>query len=161
MIRLGIVTAAFALAACGGTSTPSSTNFATVSMTGGNEVPQRTSNGTGIAEYTVNGTTVHYKVTYNNLSGPPTVSHIHVGTPTVSGGVVVGFTGLPNTASGVIEGDFTASNIAAGTAGGVTVQAGNLDSLLQAFKDGNAYTNIHTTVNPGGEIRGQILPKAQ
>jgi len=162
MIRLVIVTAAFALAACGGSSTPSSTNFATVSMTGGNEVPQRTSNGTGIAEYTVvNGTTVHYKVTYNNLSGPPTVSHIHVGTPTVSGGVVVPFTGLPTQASGTFEGDFTATNIANGTAGGVIVQAGNLDSLLQAFKDGNAYTNIHTTANPGGEIRGQILPKAQ
>jgi hypothetical protein len=161
MIRLGIVTATFALLACGGSSTPSSTNFASVSMTGGNEVPPRTTNGTGTAEYTVNGTTVHYKVTYNNLTGPPTVSHIHVGTPTVSGGVVVPFTGLPTTPSGTFEGDFTASNIAAGTAGGVTVQAGNLDSLLQAFKDGNAYTNIHTTAFGGGEIRGQILPKAQ
>jgi len=161
MIKHAIIAAAFALAACGGSSNPSSTEFATVSMTGGNEVPPRTSAGTGSATYSVNGTTVNYTITYAGLSGPPTVSHIHVGTPTVSGGVVVPFTGLPTTATGSFSGTFTASNVSAGSAGGVTVTAGSLDSLLQAFKNGNAYTNIHTTANPGGEIRGQILPKAQ
>jgi len=161
MTRHGIIAAAFAVAACGGSSTASSTHFATVSMIGGNEVPPRTSSATGTATYVVNGGTVTYTVTYANLSGPPTVSHIHVGTPTVSGGVVVPFTGLPTTASSSFTGTFTATDVRAGTAGGVTIVAGDLNSLLQAFKDGNAYTNIHTTANPNGEIRGQILPQAQ
>jgi len=161
MIRHGIVAAVLALVACGGSSTPSSTNFASVSMIAANEVPPKTSAGTGNATYTVNGTTVHYKVTYNNLSGPPTAAHIHAGTPTTnSGPVVVPFT-LPTTANGIIEGDFTAANIAAGSKDGVTVNAGDLNSLLAAFKAGNAYTNVHTAANTGGEIRGQILPTAQ
>ena len=161
MMRHAIVAAAFAIAACGGSSTPSSTEFGSASMTAGNEVPPRTSAATGSASYTVNGSTVSYTVNFTGLSGPPTISHIHVGTPTVSGGVVVPFSGLPTTASGSFTGTFTAADVRAGTAGGVTVTAGDLNSLLQAFKDGNAYTNIHTTANPNGEIRGQILPKAQ
>src|SRR5215813_4203797 len=161
MTKHGIIAAALAVAACGGSSTASTTNFSTVSMTGGNEVPPRTTSATGTATYVVNGSTVTYTVNYSNLSGPPTVSHIHVGTPTVSGGVVVPFTGLPTTASGTFTGTFTATDVRAGTAGGVTVTAGDLNSLLAAFRDGNAYTNIHTTANPNGEIRGQILPNAQ
>src|SRR5258705_98896 len=163
MTRHGIIAAAFAVAACGGSSTASTTNFATTSMIGANEVgaPTRVTNGTGSAEYTVNGTTVHYKVTFNNLTSPATISHIHVGPPTVSGTVVVGFTGVPNATQGTIEGDFTADNIWAGTAGGVTVNLKDLNSLLAAFKDGNAYTNVHTTTYGAGEIRGQILPQAQ
>ena len=31
-----------------------------------------------------------------------------------------------------------------------------LDDMIQAIVNGNAYVNIHTTQNPGGEIRGQL-----
>jgi hypothetical protein len=33
---------------------------------------------------------------------------------------------------------------------------GNLDDVLIAIAAGKAYGNVHTTVSPGGEIRGQI-----
>ena len=33
------------------------------------------------------------------------------------------------------------------------------DSLVSAIRAGNAYVNVHTTANPGGEIRGQITPQ--
>src|SRR6185436_6107164 len=31
-----------------------------------------------------------------------------------------------------------------------------LDDMLQAIINGNSYVNIHTTQNPGGEIRSQL-----
>jgi hypothetical protein len=34
-----------------------------------------------------------------------------------------------------------------------------LDSILVLMRNGNAYVNVHTVVNPGGEIRGQIAPQ--
>jgi hypothetical protein len=33
------------------------------------------------------------------------------------------------------------------------------DSLMFRIKNGTAYTNVHTRKYPGGEIRGQIVPK--
>jgi hypothetical protein len=35
----------------------------------------------------------------------------------------------------------------------------NIDDAIQAIVGGNAYVNIHTTANPGGEIRGQLTIK--
>ena len=35
-----------------------------------------------------------------------------------------------------------------------------IDDVIQAVANGNAYVNIHTTTNPGGEIRGQLVPRA-
>jgi hypothetical protein len=34
----------------------------------------------------------------------------------------------------------------------------SLDSLRVLFNNGNAYVNVHTSVNPGGEIRDQVHP---
>ena len=34
----------------------------------------------------------------------------------------------------------------------------SLDSLRTLFNNGNAYVNVHTSVNPGGEIRDQVHP---
>ena len=31
-----------------------------------------------------------------------------------------------------------------------------MDSLLVLLRTGNAYVNVHTRVNLGGEIRGQV-----
>jgi hypothetical protein len=31
-----------------------------------------------------------------------------------------------------------------------------IDDMIQAMTAGNAYANVHTTRNPGGEIRGQL-----
>jgi hypothetical protein len=31
-----------------------------------------------------------------------------------------------------------------------------MSALLTAIAQGNAYVNVHTAANPGGEIRGQI-----
>jgi hypothetical protein len=34
-----------------------------------------------------------------------------------------------------------------------------MEDAIQAIVGGNAYVNIHSTTNPGGEIRGQLSVK--
>jgi hypothetical protein len=148
---------ALVAAACGGTTFTSSQFGAT--LAGANETPPNTSPGTGTATFTLTGTIVSYTISYANLTGSPTGSHIHVGASGVKGGIVVPFSGVPSGASGTWTGSFTFSDVAAGTSGSTVVGSGNLDDVLNAMRSGNAYTNIHTAANPGGEIRGQIQPK--
>src|SRR5713226_2095874 len=139
----GFVPAIILAAACGGSSSPA-TNFSA------------TSSATGTATFTLSGTTVNYTVTYSGLSGPPTASHMHVGAATAAGGVVVPFT-LPTSppASGTFSGSFTQTDIKPQTSPVINT----LDDLLVQIRAGNTYTNVHTTANPGGEIRGQNQPK--
>jgi len=73
----------------------------------------------------------------DSLSENPGGAHIHYGAPGVSGGVILNLTSL-------IQG-----NRIAGT---VAVTPGLVDTLMS----GMAYLNLHTTMNPSGEIRGQI-----
>jgi hypothetical protein len=158
MLRTAGFASALLLLACGGPQ-GSNTEFLSA-LSAVNEIPTNPSTATATATYSVTGSTVSYAISYTGLSGAPTQSHIHVGTETVgAGGVVVPFTGLPNAATGNFSGTFTATDVRAGTASGVTIKAGDLDSLLTAMKNGQVYTNIHTTARPQGEIRGQILPK--
>jgi hypothetical protein len=142
-------------AACGSSSSGPATNFS-ATLSGANEAPNPvTTSATGTASYTVSGTTVSYTVTYNGLSGPPTASHMHVGAAGVAGGVVIPFSGLPTTASGTFTGSFTQADIKPQTSPVINT----LDDLLVQMRAGNTYTNIHTTANGGGEIRGQNQPK--
>jgi hypothetical protein len=159
MLKISFIAAAFALAACGGSSGPATHFTATLSSAG--EVPASPHPNTAAAAtatYTVNGTTVNFTITFSGLSGNATASHIHVGSATEGGGVVVGpFAGLPTGTSGTFTGSFTATDVKAGTTASTTIAVGSLDSLLTAMRAGNTYTNIHTASNPAGELRGQNL----
>ena len=39
---------------------------------------------------------------------------------------------------------------------GQGIAAGDLDSALEAVREGLSYANMHTTMFPGGEIRGNV-----
>ncbi|MEO6527753.1 MAG: CHRD domain-containing protein [Gemmatimonadaceae bacterium] len=147
-LMAAILVGATALA-CGDdtpTTPPPPTYNAT--LTGASEVPVKAVAGTGTASVVKNGTTFTYTITYTGLTGTLSGAHIHgpaaVG---VNAGIVVAFTvpaGSP--ATGTLTGTFTAPTAA-------TV---SIDSLEVLLKNGNAYFNLHTAANPGGEIRGQI-----
>lgn len=109
---------------------------------------------TGSATFERADGVVAYAINVQNITGV-TAAHIHG--PAGAGqnaGVIVGlFTG-PEGGTGdvtgsLVTGTFTASNLSANA--GVS-----MDSLLVLMRNGQAYVNVHTAVNPGGEIRGQI-----
>lgn len=41
---------------------------------------------------------------------------------------------------------------------GQGISAGEFAEVLRAIRGGAAYVNVHSTVFPGGEIRGQLVP---
>lgn len=156
MLKIGFVAAALTLAACGS----SGPDF-TATLNSANETPASphpNASATGTATYTISGTTVNYTLTFSGLSGNASAGHIHVGSATEAGGVVVPFT-LPAATSGTVTGSFAAADVKAGSTPSATITAGDLNSLLTAMRAGNTYTNIHTASNPAGEIRGQNTPK--
>jgi hypothetical protein len=101
-------------------------------LSGLNEVPPVTTTARGAAYFTIDTRTneLTFKVSTEGIT--PTAMHIHTGTAGVNGGVA--FSLAPT--------------------GTVTLNAAQFDALnSQGF-----YVNVHSTANPGGELRGQINP---
>lgn len=132
--------ATFALAGCGMMSMSHTASFSGA-MNASSEVPPNMTRGSGMAEAWLNkdSNVLKWKITYSGLSGPATMAHFHG--PAMAGanaGVVIPF----NNPASPIEGQATLTSS----------QAADLMA-------GKWYANVHTAANPGGEIRGQMLPK--
>lgn len=81
-----------------------------------------------------------------------TAAHIHVGQPGEDGDVVaLLFSGDP---AGEFNGQLAEGVITEADLTGPL--AGDMDDLIALLESGGLYVNVHTVVNPGGEIRGQI-----
>lgn len=157
---LACATLALTIAACDDDDDPvaASDPVFVATLSGANERPNPVATAaTGTATVTVSGGTASYVVTYNGIGGTPTGAHIHgPGNATQAVGVVVDFPRTTATAStGTLTGSFTAADIRAPT--GQTPMS--MDSLVTLMRTGNAYVNVHTAANPGGEIRGQLNPR--
>jgi hypothetical protein len=100
--------------------------------------------------------TVTYTVNVFNLPSGITASHIHVGAVGTPGPVVVPFT-VPTNSSN----DFSFTGTIADTAFVLRPDQGirSSDDMFQAILGNNSYVNVHSAVNPGGEIRGQLIRK--
>ena len=114
-------------------------------MNGANERPTPvTTTATGEAVVTIIGNLVSWKVDVVGISNV-TAGHIHRRAPdSTAGGVMQG---ISPTTGGT---NFTGT-LASGSA---TVL---VDSVLTIIRAGRAYVNIHTSANPGGEIRADLV----
>jgi hypothetical protein len=96
-----------------------------------------------------------YSLSYTGLLSPivnPPGAHIHNAPFGTNGGVVHGLDNIAaavGTTSGVFNGDWRFDD------------ATNplTDALVSELFAGRLYFNIHTDLNRGGEIRGQIIPE--
>lgn len=151
-----MLAAALFFAGCGGggggdaaapPATPAVTTFTKqATLTIGQDIPAPTPPAAANA---IAGTmTVTLDTATNAISGTLTVTgdiaritaaHIHDGDVGVAGGIIIP---LQNNGGGVLA-----------------VPAGSTLTTAQAlrFEAGGYYVNVHTALNPGGEIRGQLL----
>lgn len=108
--------------------------------------------------------TITYKLTYDGLEGTVTQSHVHFGQKNVNGGI--SFYLCSNLANpppgtqacpvppGEITGVITPENVIGPAGQGIP--AASFAEIAAAMDDGFAYANVHSTLAPGGEIRGQL-----
>jgi hypothetical protein len=141
----------------GSASAEAQTMRFTALLSGANEVPGIASGSGGTATVTLNTATraVTYRVDVYNMPSGTTQAHFHVGGPGVAGPVVVNFVVQPNISNDFsISGTATAADLVPRQAQGI----GSWDDFIEALVLGQVYANVHSTVNPGGEVRGQVLP---
>jgi CHRD domain len=167
MKRLAIVVSILAIGAtgCGSSSTapsPSTFKVFTVQLSPANENPPITnaeSTGKGTAVVTIHSdtNTVDFAISMNSFPANTSVilAHIHPGAVGVNGGALIGVPGLAATTPLVLtggSGTWVANNVAAATDS--TTAASRIQSILAAPQ--NFYFNVHTTLNGGGVMRGQL-----
>lgn len=120
------------------------------------EVPPTSSDSFGMAKFKLNTDgSVDFKLEGHKLSGPAVGAHIHAPAfPGTNAGIVATLCGggpapvpMP-TCTTTAKGKLKVSG---------TIPAGSLTTVELAFVlGGEAYVNVHTSANPGGEMRGQI-----
>lgn len=112
-----------------------------VLLSGSSDAPSTTITATGSGSLSLEGLNLSYHISFSGLSGDITGAHIHGSADAGhTAGVIIPFN-VGTGSSGVL-------------AGNATLTAAQLADLFA----GSNYVNIHTDLNPGGEIRGQIVP---
>lgn len=137
-------------------------------LTGFQEPPAVVSTGSGRIRVVIHDDGLaSYELEFENLEGEVTQAHIHLGQYGVNGGIMVWLCGTPTnpgpagtpSCGGPNSGGAARAIGAADVIGpaGQGVSAGEFADFLLALRSGNAYANVHSTRNAGGEIRGQLL----
>lgn len=136
-------------------------------LSGANEVPVVASPGTGLALLTLDAAanTLFLNVTFSGLLANTSAAHIHCCAPLgTNAGVATTVPAFPGFPLGVTAGSYS-QTLDLASAGSynpafITNNGGTVASaeavLIAGLLAGNSYLNIHTTANPGGEIRGQL-----
>lgn len=139
--------------------------YYSATLSGLNESPPVVSLGTGTVQigYDAAAQTLSVDVDFANLVGTTVAAHLHCcAAPGINDGVAVGLIGFASGVTGATYSrlfDLTDTSIfssafLAGDGGGTA--AGAAMALTTALANGQVYLNIHTSVYPGGEIRGNL-----
>jgi hypothetical protein len=135
-------------------------------LTGEEEVPVVLTGADGKFKAKILDDRIEYQLRYEDLEGDVTQAHIHVGQELANGGISVWLCttpGIPNAPAdtqtcppspATITGTITAANVVGPANQGIA--AGEFDELVDAIRDGFTYANVHSSLAPGGEIRGQL-----
>lgn len=119
-----------------------------VYLSGANEVPSVQSMGTGQLLGEVMFDTLIVTGSFNGLESDYAASHLHTGMAGQNGGVAIGLTAT--TLADNRSGEFIPAE------NSYTLNAAQKTALF----DRMIYTNVHSTDNSSGELRGQMLPEA-
>jgi CHRD domain/PEP-CTERM motif len=139
-------------------------------LDGPSEFPPNASPGTGFADvfYDDAAHTLKLDITFSDLLGPTTASHIHAATASPGSGTAGVATTTPTFAGfplGVTSGSYlntldltlaSSYNPPYMAANGGTPASAEA-ALIAAINADEAYVNIHTSVVSGGEIRGFLV----
>lgn len=136
-----------------------SPNRFTASLNGFLETPSVSTAGSGSIRLTIDGDTIHYRLTYRNLTGAPLFAHIHIARPDVAGGVAAFLCGggskpTPCPASGTVTGTIVATDVVG--PGDQGIAPGEYGEFVRAIRAGAAYANVHTPTFGNGEVRGNL-----
>jgi hypothetical protein len=137
-------------------------------MFGHEETPSVSTGASGRfdAQVSADGNSVSYTLSYSALEGTVTQAHIHYGDRDVNGGISVWLCSnltSPPTPPGVqacpappatITGTFSAVDVVGPAAQGIA--PGQYAELVAAINQNLTYANVHSTMFPGGEVRGQV-----
>lgn len=162
MKRLGIavMTLALGVAGCGddngNPAGPSNLTVFTVQLSPANEVPpvtnaENTARGTAVITVNSQANTIDFNVSLNSFPSTSalTAAHIHPGAAGVNGGVMVD-TGV-SAASPMTLADGTGTLTFSDRA--VTLE----QALSINSNPAGHYFNVHSLINPGGAVRGQLV----
>jgi hypothetical protein len=139
-------------------------------LTGSAESPPNASPGTGSALVTIDtvAQTMEVSVVFSGLLGGDTASHIHCCTAAAGTGtagvatITPTFTGFPSgVTSGTYDHIFDLTSASTYNPAFVTAEGGIANAetaLLAGLASDESYLNVHSTVVPGGEIRGFLAP---
>jgi hypothetical protein len=161
-LKLIAFAAAVAALACSSkTSTAPGSHLVTFSatMTGPGEVPANATTGTGVFTATLDTITnvFTYDVTFTGLTSNVNNGHIHgPAAATATAGTTINYSTWPGGTFTLGATSGTAHGVATLTSATTITATMKGDSLKKLLFAGLTYSNIHTTQNPGGEIRGQI-----
>ena len=137
-------------------------------LTGYAEVPAVSTLASGEFRAEVRNLTIEYKLSYRDLEGDITQAHIHFGNDSDAGGISAflcsnlpnppaGTQACPAGSEGTVTGTIDATDVIGPAGQGIAL--GEFSELRRAIRAGVTYANVHSTKQPGGEIRAQLEPR--
>jgi CHRD domain len=148
-----------------GAPTPAHAQEFTARLQGFQEVPVPISTpATGSFAATLRSGLIEYELTYDNLQGDVTQAHIHFGQTGVAGGISAFLCSNADDAPAGVQACPDPGVPVTGTIqradvigpAGQGIEPGQFGELARAMRAGITYANVHTTLFPAGEIRGQV-----